>query len=770
MDRVKVRLLVLRVLVAALVLTLGTRLYYLQVVDKSSLAQSANRQHTREVVLPAPRGDIVDDMGRPLADNRQALVISVDRSVLSRQSDKGAAVLRRLAAVIHVPATHLKAEIRLCTRGVHKPCWTGSTVQPVPVAKNATDAQVLRISEHREDFRGVIVDAQAVRQYPQHSLSGHEVGYVGAVTQDEIDAAASEPGPGLHDEDTIGRSGLEKEYDAQLRGTDGIRTVEVDPTGTAIGTLSTTPAKAGDTLVTSLDDRIESIAQQALQSELRSSRKVFDPKNHKNFAAPTGAVVVMDPDTGQVMALASYPTFDPNVFIGGISQAELAKLTSPKANTPMVSRAVQGQFAPGSTFKLSTASAIVMDHQLGLDGMGQCPPSLQVGNQKKTNFDSESLGGNITLARALAFSCDTFFYRYAVQGWNSDQKRISDGKQPTEALQAMARAYGFGSEPDIDLPSGDQTSGQIVDRKFLKQRWEANKKQYCSNAKKGYPNVTDPSRRAFLTAIAKENCTDGWRFNIGEAADMAIGQGETTVSPLQLATAYCALVNGGKLYEPTIGKALVNPQGKVVKTIKAKVRHQVPVSQKVLSYIRNALAFGKGGVSGENAFAGYPLNRFPMGGKTGTAEVFGKQDTSWFASWSRAGQQRYVVVGMVEQAGTGARAAAPMVRKVYEGLYGLGGTKKHPAKPALPGAKVPTALPKIAPYADQAPTGDIVGPPPEKSATPSPRANSSGPLHAPMIGALGSPSGPANAPPAIVRQASSRRVSRRSSRRRRRHG
>lgn len=747
MERVSLRMLVLRVLVAALVVTLGARLYYLQVVDKQ-LARSASAQQTRQVILPAPRGNIVDDTGQPLADNQQSLVISVDRSVLAQQSDNGKAVLARLADVIHVPASQLKNEIRLCTRGVSKPCWTGSPVQPVPVATNATDAEVLRISEHREDFSGVDVQTLPVREYPQRGNSSHEVGYVGAVTQDEIDAAASEPGPGLHDEDTIGRSGLEKQYDAQLRGTDGIRTVSVDPTGAATGTVSTTAPKPGDTLVTSLDNNVESIAQKALQNELVSSRNTFDPKSGQNFAAPSGAVVVMDPDTGRVLALASYPTFDPNVFTGGISQSELAKLDSPSANTPMVSRAVQGQFAPGSTFKLSTASAITMDHQLGLDQKGQCPPSLQIGNQKKTNFDSESLPGDISLSEALAFSCDTFFYRYAIQAWNSDQKLVDNGKKPVEALQAMARAYGFGSAPGIDLPAGDQTSGAIVDRAFLKQQWEQNKQQYCTNAKQGYPNVSDPSRRAYLTEIAKENCTDGWRFTIGESADMAIGQGQTTVSPLQLATAYCALINGGTLYEPTIGKALVDPQGKVVQTIKPTVRRHVPVSQTVLNYIRNSLAFGNGGVSGETAFAGYPLNRFPMGGKTGTAQVFGKQDTSWFASWSRAGKQRYVVVGMVEQAGTGARAAAPMVRQVYQGMYGLGGPK---AQPALPGAQMPSALPKIAPYANQVQSGEIVGSQPSASASP-----------------RGQAAGPPSGPPAITQTTRSRRASRYE--RRRRHG
>ncbi|HEX3816073.1 MAG TPA: penicillin-binding protein 2 [Mycobacteriales bacterium] len=751
MERIGLRMLVLRVLVVALVVTLGTRLYYLQVVDKSELTQSANRQHTREVVLPAPRGDIVDDMGRPLADNRQSLVVSVDRSVLAKQPGKGGNVLRRLAKVIHVPSGQLRNEIRLCTKGVKKPCWTGSPVQPVPVATKATNAQVLRISEHREDFRGVVVDAAPVRQYPQDAVAGHEVGYTGAVTQDEIDASASEPGAGLHDEDSVGRSGLEKQYDSYLRGTDGIRTVAVDPTGAATGTVKTQQAKPGDTLVTSLDTSVEKLAQRSLQNELAASRKVYDAKSHKNFVAPTGAVVVMDPDTGRVLALASYPNYDPNVFIGGISQSELAKLSSPSAGTPMVSRAVQGQFAPGSTFKLSTSSAIVMDHQLGLNQTAACPPNLQVGNQKKTNYDSESLSGNITLARALAFSCDTFFYKFAIQGWNSDQKLVDNGKQPVEALQAMARAYGFGSAPGIDLPAGDQTSGQIVDRKFLQQRWDADKKQYCTNAKQGYPTVADKTRRAYLTELAKENCSDGWRFRIGEAADMAIGQGETTVSPLQLATAYSAMVNGGTLYEPTIGKAIVDPHGKVVQTIKPKVRRHVPVSPDVLKYIQQALRFGvNGSVSGEPAFAGYPVSRFPMGGKTGTAEVYGKQDTSWFASWSRAGTQKYVIVGMVEQGGTGARAAAPMVRKVYEGLYGVGGSTKHPVQAALPGGQMPQQLPKITPYADQAPAGDIVGAPPQASATPAGTANVAGPL---------------NGPAAVIRTFSFRQVNRRQRRR-----
>lgn len=715
-DTSGLRLLVLRVLVISLLATLGARLYYLQVLDKNKLTQTANAQHTRQVILAAPRGSVVDDVGRPLVDNRTALVIAVDRSTLQRQADGGKAVLTRLATLVHVPESRLARQVTPCAPHVPKPCWTGSPYQPVPVLTNATPAVVLHISEHREDFPGVVADAQEVRQYPDHTLAAHELGYVGPVTQEELDNAAAEGKSTLNSSDLIGRSGLESSYDSTLRGTDGVRTVTVDNSGKVTGTASTTQPRPGDTLVTSIDAKVQKIADAALAAQIKKSRATFDYKSGRNFAAPSGAAVVMDPKNGRIVALASYPTFDPNIFVGGISQKAFEQISGPNSGDPMVSRAIQGQFAPGSTFKLSTSSAITMDGQTTLNQTGNCPPKLQVGNQVKTNYDSESISGPITLGRALAFSCDTFFYRYAIQAWYADQNAVQAGKKPPEALQAMARQYGFGSKPGIDLPAGQQTSGQIVGRAFLKARWEANKAQYCANAKKGYPSVTDPARRAFLTLLAKENCSDGWRYQIGEAADLAIGQGETTVSPLQLATAYSALVNGGKLYQPTIGKAVVNPRGKVVRTITPVLRHKVPVRQDVLNYIRNALKFGKGGVSGEVAFTGFPYNKVSIGGKTGTAEVFGKQDTSWFASWAPMSNSQYVVVGMIEQAGLGSGAAAPMVRKIYDGIYGTAGPK---SKPAMPSTGPPGTLPTIKPYLDSVPPGDIVGPGDQPSPSPS---------------------------------------------------
>ena len=691
------RLAVIRIVVVSLLLTLGARLYYLQVLDQDKLVQTANRQHTREVVLAAPRGAVVDDRGRPLVANRSSLVVSVNRSELIAEPDEGRGVLDRLAKLIAVPADELAKRITPCAKDVPRPCWNGSPYQPVPVLADTTPSVALTIAERQELYPGVSATAQTLRQYPNGSLAAHSLGYVGPVNQDELDAAEKNGGTDLHLNAQIGRSGLEKTYDGDLRGTDGVRYVTVDNRGSVLGTQRETTPVRGDTLVTSIDRDVQRVADKALTAQI-ALRRTQPDKDGRQYAAPSGAAVVMDPRTGRVIALSTTPTYDPTVFVGGISKTELARLTDEAAGTPLVSRAVSGQFAPGSTFKLSSTAAEVMSGRAPLSGRYGCPGSLQVGNRTKDNYEGVGIPGSIDLRIALAKSCDTIFYGFAQADWYSDEARVDAGQKPAETLQKMARAFGFGTDPGLDVPSGEQTGGRIVDRAFKKARWDANKATYCADARRGYPEVTEAARRTFLTQLAAENCSDGWRFRVGDAADLSIGQGETTVSPLQLAVAYSALVNGGTLFEPRLGRAVLSPEGKVVREIKAKVRGRVPVNGETLAYIRASLAFTPAnGASGSAAFAGFPLDKLLVGGKTGTAEVFGKQDTSWFASWAPAdGPAQYVVVAVIEQAGLGSQAAAPVVRAIYEGIYGLSGKKA-----AFPGGKAPTGVPKV--------TGDRAG-------------------------------------------------------------
>ncbi len=678
------RLGIIVALVVSMMLTLFARLYYVQLIDPHKPVQSAHLLHDGNIVVPAPRGLIVDARGRPLVANTSAQVITVDRDLLQKRADHGVAVLSRLAPLLGRSAVELGKEITPCSPKVPAPCWTGQPYQPVPVAADAPTRTVLAISEHREDFPGVAIQTVTLPTYPYGSLAAHLLGYTS-----EITAADKQRNPSLDDADSIGASGLEEQYDAILRGIDGKQIVELNPQGYTVRGGASVPPVQGETLVTSIDLNVQKLAEQSLAQQISDSRKAGRP-------ASGGAVVVMDPNTGRIIASASYPTYNPSVFTGGVSSADYRNLTDASAGTPLLDRAIDGEYAPGSTFKLITTSSLVMHHEINTHDTYGCPGSLTIDGRVKTNYDSEVLG-NITLRDALGYSCDTFFYRPTADEYYADQARISAGKSAHEYLQRMAAQYGIGRIPDVDLPAGEQAAGSYADRETRMARWQANKAGYCAAGRKGYPNITNPADRAYLTALAKENCTDGWRYRAGDNADMSIGQGETTMSPLQLALAYSAMLNGGKVWEPTLGWGVADAKGNVIKTIKPKVHNRVPVSQSLFNYITKSLDFSRGwAVSGAFAYIGSKYqNR--IGGKTGTAEVFGRQDTSWLATWGPTYKSRgntkakFVMVGMVEQAGTGATAAGPMLKRIWDGLLGANG------KAIIPESRPETSLPKIAP-------------------------------------------------------------------------
>ncbi len=649
-----------------MVLTLVARLYYVQVLDPNKPRQTAGVLHDGDVVVPAPRGLIVDAQGRVLVDDRAIHVIEVDRDRLLELPDKGASVLRRLGVLLNRNPVQVAKEITPCSPTVPAPCWVGEPYQPVPVATSPPMSAVLTISEHRELYPGVTVLTRSQRHYPDRTLAAHVLGYASAVTQTD-----KRSNPSLTDADLIGVSGLEEQYDAALRGADGKRVVRLSPQGYPVADGPSTAAQQGLTLVTSIDARLQALTQKALITQIRALRKQGKP-------ATSGSVVIMAPQTGRVLAVASWPTYDPQLFVGGISAKAYRALTAPGANDPLLSRAIAGQYAPGSTFKLITSSSLVMHHEISLDGRYPCPGSVSIDGRVKTNFESESFGGPISLEDALGYSCDTFFYEPAAAEYYADQRRIDEGEQPREWLQHMAASYGVGTSPGIDLPAAEQATGSYADRETRLARWRANRKTYCAEAKRGYPDVANPTDRAYMTELAAENCTDGWRYRAGDNADMSIGQGETTLSPLQLAIAYSALVNGGRLWEPRIGWALERPDGSVAKTIKPVVRRTVPVSAKVRDYIMKSLSFSRGwAVSGAFAYLNSPY-RNQLGGKTGTAEVFGRQDTAWLATWgpvyrTAAGQPRakLVMVGMIEQGGIGAFGAGPMEKQIWDGIFGV---------------------------------------------------------------------------------------------------
>ncbi|HVF06030.1 MAG TPA: penicillin-binding protein 2 [Frankiaceae bacterium] len=688
-DRTRLRLAVLQLLVLTLVGTLLARLWYLQVLAGEQYERIAADNGRGTIAERATRGRILDDMGRPLVVNRTSLVVSVSNAELEKLEDDGAAVLQRLGKLIKVKPSVLKQEIKPCPSWQERQeqkitvCNNGSPLQPVPVATDVTTDVAFHIMEHREDFPGVEAKAVAVRAYPHGTLAPHVFGYLGRIAADEIGKGKYDKG--YDPNDLVGRGGVEEVYDRDLKGESGLQTVAVNRHGRQTRVLETRPPRPGNDLVLSLDLNVQKTAEKALADWMAFARRTPDKNGVRK--APSGAAVVVDVKTGRVVALASNPTFDLSRFGARIPAKEYERLFGEKAGDPMVSRAVQGLFAPGSTFKLVSTAAAVEAGRAPLQGTYNCPGALRVGNSMKSNFEGRGMGP-INLFTTLVESCDTVYYQFAMDEWYADQARIERGEKPREVLQEMARDFGFGSPTGIDLP--DERAGLIRDRGSLRKSWEADKDRLCKLA-------TDPSQTPYQQAIARENCLEGWRYRLGSAANDYVGQGDVLVTPLQMAMAYAALANGGTLYSPRVAKAVIGPDGKVVRHVKPKVVRELVkgpdpvVGAETLRYIANSLAAVPTQGTARGAFAAYPYGQVPIAGKTGTAEVYGKHDTSWFASYGPVADPRYAIVVMVEQAGTGGSVAAPAVRQIWDGIYGLEG---HRA--AFAGGEPPTALPKIA--------------------------------------------------------------------------
>src|SRR4051794_7285935 len=654
-PRVQIRLVVIQILVLSLLGTLGGRLWYLQIREGDAYAKEASGNHVQQVVEPAVRGSILDARGVPLADNETRLVVSASRTDLLKMKDDGKAVLTKLGKVLGMSAKEVTQKVRLCDAKTPQPCWNGSPYQPIPITDEATPKQALQIRERAEDFPGISAEPQAVRRYaaPDKANTAQVLGYLSPVTDDEITKAQDTDSPYLRS-DQVGRSGLERQYDKELRGKAGVTRYEVDNLGRVIGEAEADAAQPGANLVTSIDARVQRVAEYELNQAMKTARKQFDKITGENYKADSGAVVVMEAKTGRIVAVASAPTYDPNVWVGGISAKDYKELTGKGSDYPLLNRAIQGQSAPGSTFKVvSTAAAVEAGYEW--DGGYPCTSSYSVGGQVFKNFEGESFGP-ISLGRALEVSCDTVFYGLADREWKKDGGINPKKGEPKDYFYKAAHQFGLGKETGIDLPN--EVTGRVPDRQWKQSYWKANKDGWCKTGKKN---------GSYVEKIAYENCLEGNKMREGDSINYSIGQGDTLVTPLQEAMVYGAVANGGTEYVPTIGKAIVSADGKTVKEIKPQAQRKLPVGQAALKGIDKALA----GVitSGTAAwkFQGWPQDKITLHAKTGTAEVYGKQTTSWLATYSKD----YTVVMTIAQAGTGSGGSGEAIRNIYSSLYGV---------------------------------------------------------------------------------------------------
>ncbi|MFF3493579.1 penicillin-binding protein 2 [Streptomyces sp. NPDC002795] len=666
-PRVQIRLIILQILVLSLLLTLGGRLWYLQIRNGDEYAKEASGNHVQQVVTPATRGSLLDARGIPLADNETRLVVSASRTDLMKMDDEGKAVLTKLAKVLGMQPKTIQEKVRLCDAETPQPCWNGSPYQPIPITDEATPKQALQIRERSEDFPGITAEPTAVRRYagPGGSNTAQVLGYLSPVTDAEIEKAKNSDSPYLRS-DQVGRSGLERTYDKDLRGKAGVTRYEVDNLGRVIGRAESDKAEPGANVVTSIDARVQAVAEKELDAAMKAARHEFDKNTGENYKADAGSVVVMEAKTGRVVAMASNPTYDPNAWVGGISGKDYAKLTGKKSNYPLLNRAIQGQSAPGSIFKVIPTTAAV---NAGYDFSNryECSSSYSIGSQVFKNFESKGYG-SIDLGKALEVSCDTVFYRLAHREWQKlGGINPKDGVNVDDAFYKTAHQFGLGKTTGIDLPN--EVEGRVPDRKWKQQYWKANKDAWCKAGKKG---------GSYVEQLNWENCRQGNVMRAGDEVNYSIGQGDTLVTPIQMARIYGAISNGGTLYQPAVGKAVISPDGKQVNEIAPKPQGKLPMTKQTQRQINDALAGVATRGTAAWRFGGWPQDKIPMHAKTGTAEVYGKQTTSWFATYTKD----YSVVMTMSQGGTGSGASGPAVRKIYDALYGVdskGGINKKKA-------------------------------------------------------------------------------------------
>ena len=686
-QRARLSLLVVQVLICSLLIGLLGRLFYLQVAAGPKYRDAALSIQSRDVVTPATRGLIVDSSGVPLALNRVGIAVTVDRTKIDLQPDKGVAVLQALAKLLKLDYADIYQRTRLCgelPKGAKAGCWTGSRFQPIPITKEADPEIALKIVERSDEYPGVSATPVSIRNYPGNAgvNAAHLLGYIGPLTENDL---AGGNGRSYYRSESIGKAGLEIQYDEYLRGVPGIKTVIVDRKEAVTSTSQNLKPIGGDHLVTSIDARVQSSVESALADAVRRARALGYPSDG-------AAAVVMDVTNGQILALASYPTYDPNSYERGLTVAEATNLYSAQAGVPALSRALQGVFAPASTFK---AVSVVAAANAGynLNASYDCPSQVEVGTRAFQNFESKAQG-RISLKKAIAVSCDTIWYRIAFDEWLRDGG-LKPKSDANDFFYNAAKGFQVGIKTGIDLPS--ESSGRLADREWRKDWYAQNKDFYCNYKTR----ATKSQQTAFLIQLAYENCLDGDKIRAGDAVNFSIGQGDTVITPVKLAQMYAAIANGGTIWKPTIAKAIVKTDGTVVKAIEKEKLGSLPADKKTIRFLQSALREVVISGTGTGVFSGFPIQ---ISGKTGTAQVFGrnpngseKADTSWFASYGPTEKPRFAVVMMVSQGGFGASTSGVGVRKIYETLFGVKGSKIESAEIIFPSGVPPVTLPKISP-------------------------------------------------------------------------
>lgn len=614
----KIRLKLVTYFLLLLMGGLVVRLYFLQVMTGDLYASQAQQSLLRSKNIPAPRGNIYDRNGKLLVKSIPAPAIAIDPRIVSGNED----VINELCEKLSLDKSVLLEKINKSNI---------SYLERIILKQDIDYGTMIYFKENKDRLPGVEIVDVFLREYEYGNLAAHILGYTGEI--DEARMKMSKYSIGYEGGDQIGLTGIEDTYENVLRGSKGKITYEVDPQGRPASTVEKIPYTPGNDLYLTIDIDLQKTVEEILASSIDQLRKVKEKGTADNYKVPGGAVVVLDPESNEVLSMATYPTYDPSVFTGGISEADWAYLNDPKNDFPLNNRAIMG-YPPGSVFKLVTAYAAQSE---GIINTSRYVTCRGVWTGLGADFPkwcwAKGGHGALNIFGAIQNSCDIFFYEMGYE-------LLIKNKNADELLQKYSRIFGFGSKSGIDLPNEDP--GVVPDKAW--------KKEYFKDQKQN--TIWFP----------------------GDTVNMAIGQGDILVSVLQMAEAYSILINRGLDFTPHIGMEAKDASGETFVELSASQPVNLELNREYMENIEKGLGLVVSSGTAAGRFLGFPLKEIPTAGKTGTAEVAGKQDYAWFVTYAPIQKPQYVIVVMLEQAGGGSVAAAPIARKIYEYLFNI--TKK----------------------------------------------------------------------------------------------
>ncbi len=599
---------------ALAVIVLAVRLYYLQVMSGPLYAEMAEENIVRTKSVPAPRGNIYDRKGKLLVKSVPVPAISV--KPLIALNDKS--TLETLSRELGIGYQELVDKLESVNV---------SYLDRMMLAYSISKETLVYFKENAGELAGVEVVDIFLREYSYGSLASHILGYIGEIDEEKLE---SEKYSAYEGGDQIGVSGVEQSYEQILRGIKGKETYEVDRLGRPVEIVEKVEPIPGNDIYLTVDIEVQRQIEELLYQSILERREQAPEDSEQNYNVPGGAVVVLEASSGEVIAMASYPTFNPEMFIGGISENDWQHLNAPQNHKPLNNRAVKS-FAPGSTFKIATAYAGLAEEVINENTTVTCRGAWYGLGSSYPKFCWKKSGhGTLNIYGGIKNSCDSFFYEVGY-------RLFVKNKNENELLQKYSRLFGFGSKTGIDLPYEDE--GLVPDREWKQEYFKSQVEKTV-----WYP---------------------------GDTVNMAIGQGDLLATPLQLAQAYMILANRGIYHPPHLVGEIKDYKGDLVLEIEKQDYRNIDLNEDYVDMIEEGLKLVVEEGTAAYRFLGFPLDEIPVAGKTGTSEVSGKQDYAWFGSYAPIGNPKYVVAVMLEEAGGGSAAAAPIAEDIYRILFNI---------------------------------------------------------------------------------------------------